>query len=64
MKKPIVVMLFLLYSLGIFAQNTTIQGVVTNTNKQPIPFVTITTNVGLGTTTNENGFYQLAVPSN
>lgn len=65
MKYPIiVVMTFLLYSMGIFAQNATIQGVVTNANKQPIPFVTITTNVGLGTTTNENGFYQLVIPSN
>lgn len=63
MKNLVAVLLLWLCSLGIFAQNATIQGVVTNANQQPIPFVTITTNLGLGTTTNENGFYRLDVPT-
>jgi hypothetical protein len=63
MKNRIVELLFWLTSMGLFAQNTTIQGVVTDSNKQPIPFVAITTNIESGTTTNENGFYQLTVPT-
>lgn len=63
MKNHVAVLLLWLCSLGIFAQNATIQGVVTNANQQPIPFVTITTNLGLGTTTNENGFYKIDVPT-
>ena len=59
-----VVLLIWVSSLGLFAQNATVQGVVTNTSQQPIPFVTITINPGIGTTTNESGFYQLTVPAN
>lgn len=61
MKKRIVASLIWLSSLGLYAQNATIQGVVTNNNQQPISFVSITTNLGMGTTTNENGFFQLDV---
>jgi len=64
MKNHVVVLLIWLCSFGVFAQNATIQGVVTNDNQQPIPFVTITTDLGLGTTANENGFYRLAIPIN
>lgn len=63
MKKHIVASLIWLSSLGLYAQNATIQGVVTNNNQQPISFVSITTNLGMGTTTNENGFFQLDVQS-
>jgi hypothetical protein len=61
MKKHIVASLIWLSSLGLYAQNATIQGVVTNNSQQPISFVSITTNLGMGTTTNENGFFQLDV---
>ena len=62
MKKCIGALLFWFSSLGIVAQNATVHGIVTNSNQESIPFVTITTNFGLGTTTNENGFFQLDVP--
>lgn len=41
------------------AQNTTLQGIITNDKQEPIPYVTVSTNTGFGTTANENGFYQL-----
>ena len=63
MNRRIVVVLLWLSSLGIVAQNASIQGVVTNDSQQPIPFVSITTSLNIGTTTNENGFYQLTIPS-
>ena len=43
-------------------QNTTIQGIITNDSQEPIPYVTVSLNTGFGTTTNENGFYQLNIP--
>lgn len=60
MKKYIIAFIFWQFSTaGLLAQNATVQGVVTNSSKEPIPFVSITSNVGEGTTTNQNGFYQL-----
>ncbi len=46
----------------ILGQNTTIQGIITNDSQEPIPYVTVSLNTGFGTTTNENGFYQLNIP--
>ena len=57
----IVLLFWLLSPFVLIAQTATVQGVVTNEDKAPIPFVTITTNAGKGTTTNENGFYQINV---
>jgi hypothetical protein len=45
----------------LLAQNTTLQGIITNDNQEPIPYVTVSTNTGFGTITNENGFYQLNI---
>lgn len=50
-------------SFFLHAQNTTLQGVITNDSQEPIPYVTVSTNTGFGTTTNENGFYQLQIPT-
>lgn len=57
----IVLLFWLAFSFMLSAQNATLQGVVTNEKKTPIAFVSITTSSGKGTTTNENGFYQLSV---
>lgn len=62
MNNRIVFVLFwLIFPCVLFAQNATVQGVVTNEDKIPIPFVSITANSGKGTTTNENGFYQITI---
>lgn len=62
MRKHIaIIAIWLIASLGAVAQMATVQGIVTGDEKTPIPYVTVTTSTGLGTTTNENGFYQLRV---
>ena len=47
----------------LLAQNTTLQGIITNESQEPIPYVSISTNTGFGTSTNVNGFYQLNIPA-
>ena len=47
----------------LLAQNTTLQGIITNDSQEPIPYVSVSTNTGFGTITNENGFYQLNIPA-
>ena len=55
---------FLLFSFQFgFAQNARIKGVILNESGQAVPEVNVTS-VEKSTKTNENGFYQLVVPSN
>ena len=64
MKKiALIVLCYLSCHLILSAQNITLQGIITNDSQEPIPYVTVSTNTGLGTITNENGFYQLNVPA-
>lgn len=56
-------MLWLVMPVVLHAQKATIQGIVTSEDKTPIPFVSIMTPSGKGTTTNENGFYRLTLSS-
>lgn len=64
MKKIVLIVLcYLSCHFILSAQNTTLQGIITNDSQEPIPYVTVSTNTGLGTITNENGFYQLNVPA-
>ncbi len=46
-----------------FGQEATVKGVILNENNQPISKVSVKTG-GIGTETNENGFYTLTIPSN
>lgn len=59
MRKGIVASIICLCSLTLTAQKAVVQGIVTNSDKEPIPYVNVFETNGLGTTTNENGFYQL-----
>ena len=64
MKKiALIVLCYINCQLILHAQNTTFQCIITNDSQEPIPYVTVSTNTGLGTITNENGFYQLNVPA-
>ena len=56
---------FLFCVCGFFvsqAQNTTLQGIITNNNQEPVAFAAVTTSSGVGATSNENGFYKLSIP--
>jgi hypothetical protein len=44
------------------AQETTIKGIILNEDKVPIAYAAVTSNSGISTTSNQNGFYQLIVP--
>ena len=62
-KKSFLTVLFLLITCLIFSQTATIKGVILDENNKPVDNVNI--KVGNdGTKTNENGFYQLKIPSN
>jgi hypothetical protein len=60
-KRLILLISFLLYTTLIFAQTTTVSGVVTDaSNKQPLPFVTVSFQGStIATPTNNNGHYRL-----
>ncbi len=65
MRKVLMLLLGTIFSLGVFAQETVLKGVVTSADdNQPLPGVTVvvkgTTN---GTVTDFDGNYQLTVPS-
>ena len=65
MKKLLLMIFCTVFTLGLFAQETTIKGVVTGADDgEPLPGVTVvvkgTTN---GTITNFDGIYQFTVPS-
>ena len=66
MKKIIYLIICTLFSLGVYAQEISLQGVITSAEDgQPLPGVTVvvkgTTN---GTVSNFDGIYQLTVPAN
>ncbi len=61
MLKTITLILFLIVSTIISAQNSIIEGIVSNSNKEPIEGVTISY-LNHGTTTNSKGEYKLTVP--
>ena len=55
------IIIWLNASLWAVAQTATVQGVVTGEENTVIPYVSITTSTGQGTSTNENGFYRLSL---
>jgi hypothetical protein len=65
-KKNVTVMLALLFSTGLFAQQRQVQGqVLAAENKQPLPGVTVKINqTAIGTTTDQEGHFQLTLPGN
>lgn len=58
-----IVLLGSLFSLLTFAQTSIIRGVILDESNKPINDVNIITNSGEGTASNENGFYELKIPS-
>lgn len=57
---------FLIFGLIVslnYAQTATINGIVFDENQNPLAFANITTESS-GTTSNENGFYELKIPAN
>jgi len=54
---------FLLFSTSILAQTAQVKGIILDESNTPIPFVNVSYLDG-GTLTNENGFYNLSIPSN
>jgi len=63
MLKTVFLTLFLLIATTVIAQNSTIKGVIKNTNKEVIEGVAISY-LNHGTTTNNKGEYSLTVPGN
>ncbi len=47
----------------VFSQSATIRGVILDENNKPIPEVNIKTNTSEGTSTNQNGFYNIKIPA-
>ena len=63
--KNLFLLLFTAFAYIATAQNATIQGVVLNENNEPLSSVNVSIlDTTTGTTTNENGYYQLRVPAN
>ncbi|ACU59048.1 SusC/RagA family TonB-linked outer membrane protein [Chitinophaga pinensis] len=64
-KRNVTLVLALLFSTALFAQQTQIRGqVLAAENRQPLPGVTVKINrTTLGTTTDQGGHFQLTVPS-
>lgn len=58
-----IVLLSLLFSLLSFSQSAIIRGVILDEANKPIENVNIKASTGEGTATNENGFYELTIPS-
>jgi len=58
-----IVLLGSLFSLLTFAQTSIIRGVILDESNKPINDVNIITNSGEGIASNENGFYELKIPS-
>ena len=58
-----IVLTSLLFSLLSFAQSGTIRGVILDEINNPIGGVNIKSSSGVGTATNENGFYELKIPA-
>ncbi|MBC2846805.1 TonB-dependent receptor [Winogradskyella flava] len=58
-----IVLLGLLISAFSFSQTAIIRGVILDESNQPIKDINIKASTGEGTTTNENGFYELKIPS-
>lgn len=53
---------FLCLAFSSFSQSATVQGIIFNEAKQPIPFANISFDGG-GTVSNENGFYRISLPA-
>lgn len=65
MKKPklLLLVLFMVSFLGLYAQDLSITGKVTDENRQPLPGVTIiVSGTARGTITDENGNYSISAP--
>ena len=58
-----ITLLSLLFSLLSFSQSAIIRGVILDENNNPINDVNIKASTGEGTASNENGFFELKVPS-
>lgn len=58
-----IILLSLLFSLLSFSQSAILRGVILDENNNPVNGVNIKANTGEGTATNDNGFYELKIPS-
>lgn len=61
--KTIVIFFFFCFVSVAFAQNATVKGVILDKDNLPVDNVNVSCN-GVGTKSNENGFYSISVPSN
>ena len=61
--KSFLYLALLLFSTTLLAQTAQIKGIILDESKTPIPSVNVSYLDG-GTLTNENGFYNLAIPAN
>ncbi|MBR5919516.1 MAG: carboxypeptidase-like regulatory domain-containing protein, partial [Prevotella sp.] len=65
LRRALWTMLFMLFSVGIYAQDITVRGKVTDPTGDPVIGATIKTQgTNLGTITNANGEFSLQVPAN
>lgn len=58
-----IILLSLLFSVLSFSQSAILRGVILDENNNPVNGVNIKANTGEGTATNDNGFYELKIPS-
>ncbi len=56
-----IVLLSLLFSVLSFSQSAILRGVILDENNNPVNGVNIKSSTGVGTATNENGFYELKI---
>ena len=65
LRRALWTMLFMLFSVGIYAQDITVRGTVTDPTGEPVIGATIKAQgTNLGTITNANGEFSLQVPAN
>ena len=58
-----IVLQSLLFSVLSFSQSAILRGVILDENNNPVNGVNIKSSTGVGTATNENGFYELKIPA-
>lgn len=61
---PILLLFSLLFWNTIFSQEAIIEGVILNEQQEAVPSANISYSEGLGTQTNDNGYYRVNIPAN
>lgn len=63
MRKTVLIILSILFTISSFAQNATLSGKVTNADGEALAGVTVLTANNQGNVTNDNGEYELSLPA-